>query len=137
MLCAVLAFASFNDHEGLAVFHRLAVFYENLDHGAWPWRGDLVHRLHRLDDHQRLASFHRSADVDEGACAGFGREIGRSDHWRSDDARVLRRIDLDRHGSDSARRCERRLSRPRAPDSGAGMPCDAYRYAITLQCDLR
>src|SRR5258708_491559 len=38
--------ASFNDHDGLAVFHRLAVFHENLDHGAWPWRGDLIHRLH-------------------------------------------------------------------------------------------
>src|SRR4029077_8429644 len=136
MLCAVLALASFNDHEGLAVFHRLAVFHENLDHGARSWRGNLVHRFHRFDDHQRLACFHSSADFDEGARAGFGPEVGSSDHWRGDHARVLRRIDRDRYGSDSAWRCERRLNGPRAPDSGAEMPRNAYRYAVTFQCDL-
>src|SRR5262252_2081667 len=43
--------ASFDDHERLAVFHRLAVVDEDLDHGSWPRRRDLVHRLHRLDNH--------------------------------------------------------------------------------------
>ena len=42
-------------HQGFAVFDRLAVLDEDLGHLAGPRRRDLVHRLHRLDDEQRLA----------------------------------------------------------------------------------
>src|SRR5438046_250940 len=48
-------FASFNDHQGLAVLDRLAVLDQYLCHRAAARRRDLVHGLHRLDDQQRIA----------------------------------------------------------------------------------
>ena len=47
-------------------------------------RRDLVHRLHRLDDQQRLAFAHLVADVDIGLAARLGRTIGGADHRRGD-----------------------------------------------------
>ena len=40
---------------GIAVFDRLAVLEQDRRHRAGARRGDLVHRLHRFDDQQRLA----------------------------------------------------------------------------------
>ena len=50
---------------GFAIFDRLAILDEDLGHLAGPRRGDLVHRLHGLDDEQRLACLHFGADLDE------------------------------------------------------------------------
>src|SRR6202040_739623 len=68
--------ASFDDHQRLAVFDRLPVLEKNLRHRAGARRRDLVERLHRLDDQQRVADRDRAADVDEGLGAGLGRAIG-------------------------------------------------------------
>src|SRR5262245_50398539 len=46
--------ASFDDHQRLAELHRLAVLDQNLGHGAGARGRNLVHRLHRLDDQQRI-----------------------------------------------------------------------------------
>src|SRR5271154_2604951 len=54
-----------DDHQRFAIFDRLAVFDENLNHGAGTRRRNLVHRLHRLDDDERLAGLHQAADFDE------------------------------------------------------------------------
>src|SRR5207342_3472156 len=44
------------DHdERLAELHRLAILDQHLDHLAGARRGDRVHGLHGLDDHQGLA----------------------------------------------------------------------------------
>ena len=54
-------------------------------------RRNQVHRLHRLDDEQRVAGLDHGADLAERLGAGFGRPIGSADHRRSDDAGMLRR----------------------------------------------
>src|SRR5271165_6796483 len=59
------ATALFDDHERFAKLHRLTVRDENLRHRAGPRRGNLVHRLHGLDDHERLAGLHLAADIDK------------------------------------------------------------------------
>src|ERR1700687_5582627 len=46
---------SFDDAQRLAVFDRLAVVEQDLGDGAGPRRRNLIHRLHRLDDQQRVA----------------------------------------------------------------------------------
>src|SRR3954453_182117 len=38
-----------NNHQRLAVFDRVAVLEQDLRHRAGARRGDLIHRLHRLD----------------------------------------------------------------------------------------
>src|SRR5579862_1259029 len=76
---------SLDDHQRLAIFDRLAVFDENLNHRAGARRWDLIHRLHRLDDEQRLAGLHLAADFDEGPRARRRAEIGGADHRRNDD----------------------------------------------------
>src|ERR1700731_2707061 len=55
-----------DDHHRLAVLDRLAVSDQNLNHRAGARRRDLIHRLHRFDDEQRLAGLHLAADLDEG-----------------------------------------------------------------------
>src|ERR1700733_3772194 len=85
-----------DDHEGLAIFDRLAIFDENLNHRAGARRGNLIHRLHRLDDNERLAGFHLAAHVDERPRTGRRAQIGRANHWRSDKTRVLCRISRQR-----------------------------------------
>src|ERR1700745_387336 len=47
--------ASFEDDERLAELHGLSVLEQDLHHRAGLGRGDMVHRLHRLDDQQGLA----------------------------------------------------------------------------------
>src|SRR5262249_51039889 len=57
---------SLDDHQRLAVFDRLTVLEQNLRHRAGARGGDLVERLHRLDDQQGVADRDRGADVDKG-----------------------------------------------------------------------
>src|SRR5215471_21870070 len=54
------------DHEQrLTVFHRLAVFDQDLLDFAGDLGLDLVEQLHRFDDAQRVAGLHGLADFDE------------------------------------------------------------------------
>src|SRR5215831_11307885 len=124
--------ASFDDYERLAVFHRLAVVDEDLDHGSWPRRRDLVHRLHRLDNHQRLARFYCRADFHKGTRTRFRRKIGCPDHRRGDYTGVLRRIDRQRCGAERRRRGCRGFDGACAAEAAAGMACDADRYPVAL-----
>ena len=48
-----------DDHQRLAIFHRLAVLHQDGDHLAGARRGDLVHVLHGFDDEDRLADADR------------------------------------------------------------------------------
>src|SRR6202171_3441862 len=87
-----------NNYQRFAEFDRLAVFDKNLRHGARARRWNLVHRLHRLDDQQRLSARFLGADFDERLGAGLGSPIGGADHRRGHHARVLGDIgDIDRH----------------------------------------
>src|SRR5271163_4703349 len=45
----------FDQHQRRAIFNRLGVADINVRHAATTRRTNLVHHLHRLDDHQRLA----------------------------------------------------------------------------------
>src|SRR3712207_5043499 len=56
---------SLDDDERLIVFDRLRVLHEDLNDLAGARRGDRIHHLHRLDDHQRLAFLHGLACGDE------------------------------------------------------------------------
>src|SRR5262252_5737773 len=51
--------ASADHEERLAVFDRLAVFGQDLLHLACDFRFDLVQKLHRLDDAERIARLDR------------------------------------------------------------------------------
>src|SRR2546421_950294 len=82
-----------NNHQRLAVLDRMAVLEQDLRHLAGARRGDLVHGLHRFDDQQRIAGPYHTADVDERLGGGFRRAECSADHWRSDNARMFRRID--------------------------------------------
>src|ERR1700723_2382744 len=68
--CADRRACSLDDHQRFAELHRLGVFEQDLDHRARLGRGDLVHRLHRLDDEERLAGLDDGADLAECLCAG-------------------------------------------------------------------
>src|SRR5271170_4775945 len=45
---------SFDQHQDGAVFDRLRIGGQDLHDTARPWRADLVHHLHRLDDQKGL-----------------------------------------------------------------------------------
>src|ERR1700729_2903625 len=60
----------FNNHQRFAEFDGLAVFDQNLRHSAGARRRNLVHRLHRFDDQERLSHRHLAADFDERLCGG-------------------------------------------------------------------
>src|SRR5262250_2106324 len=83
---------SFDDQQRLAELDRLAVLDQDLDDGAGARRWNLVHRLHRLDDEQRIASVHTAAHIDVRAGTRLGAAIGGSDHRRGDHAGMARRI---------------------------------------------
>ena len=85
------------DHQRLAVLDRLAILDQNLDDRAGTRRGNLIHRLHRFDDDQRLAGLYLAADVDEGPRARRGTAIGGADHRRGDQPGMLRRFDRYRY----------------------------------------
>ena len=73
---------SFDDHQRLAIFNRLAILDDDRPpcRNAAPGSG---HRLHCLDDEERLAFAHCLADIDIGPAAGFGR----ADRWCRPSAR--------------------------------------------------
>ncbi len=81
---------------------------ENFRDLARARRRDLVHRLHRLDDEQRLAFLDCRADFDERARAWRCRHIDGADHRRGDD--VVRVAGGDergcRGGGDGRGSCE-------------------------------
>src|SRR6266853_6595307 len=85
--------ASLDNHQRLAEFHRLGVLEQDLGDRAGLGRGNLVERLHRFDDQQRIAGLDHGAHVAEWLGAGLGGPIGGADHRRGDDARVLGRIE--------------------------------------------
>src|ERR1700719_4737454 len=129
-----------DDHQRLAVFDRLAVCDENLNHRAGARCWDLIHRLHRFDDEQRFAGLHLAADVDEGTCARCRAEIDGADHRRDDDAGVLRRVDRCR-GWRGRRDAPRRLCGPQPRTCPTEiwrteMARNADRHAVALELDL-
>src|SRR3984957_19123956 len=75
MARAPRAARSLDDHQRFAEFHRLGVLEQNLHHRARPRSGNLVHRLHRLDDEERVARLDDAADLAERLGAGFRRAI--------------------------------------------------------------
>src|ERR1700733_12313366 len=79
----------FNNHQRLAEFDRLAVFDQDLRHGAGTRRRNLVHRLHGFDDQQRLSDRDLAADLDKRLGAGLGGPIGGADHGRGHHAGML------------------------------------------------
>src|SRR5580704_16199210 len=125
---------SFDDHQRLAVFDRLTVRDENLNHRAGARRRDLIHRLHRFDDEQRLAGLHLAADVDEGTRARCRAEIDGADHRRDDGAWMLRRV--DRYRSRYCRDACRRLCRSQPRTWRAQMAGNADRHAVALELDF-
>src|SRR5205823_11587874 len=71
---------SFDDHERLAEFDRLAVLDQNLRHGAGARGWNVIHGFHGFDDEQGLAGAHAAADFNEGARARLRAHIGRANH---------------------------------------------------------
>src|SRR5215475_3758134 len=67
---------SLDDHQRLAVFHRLPVVEQDLRDRAGARGRNLVHRLHRLDDQQRVACLDHGADVDKRLAGGLACPIG-------------------------------------------------------------
>src|SRR5580692_11549649 len=125
---------SLDDQQRLAIFDRLTVFDQNLNHRAGARRRDLIHCLHRFDDEQRLAGLHLAADLDKGTRARCRAEIGGADHRRDDGAGMLRRIDRRRgHGGGHA---PWRLGRPQPRIWRTEMAGDADRHAVALELDL-
>src|SRR5580693_2782685 len=130
---------SFDDHQLLAVFDRLAVCDENLNHRAGARRRDLIHRLHRFDDEQRLAGLHLAADIDEGSRARCRAEIGGADHRRGDGAGMLRRVDRcrGRSGRDAPwRLCRSQPRTCRTKTCRTEMASNTDRHAVALELDL-
>src|SRR5215831_1013035 len=71
-----------DDRQRLAEFDRLTVADEDChDHPGLGCR-NVVHRLHGLDDHQRLALGDARADLNEGCSLGLGCQIGGAHHGR-------------------------------------------------------
>src|SRR6201992_720150 len=61
-----------DDRERLAELHGLAILHQDRHDLAGLGRGNRVHGLHGLDDHQGLAGRDGVAHRDEGVGAGFG-----------------------------------------------------------------
>src|SRR5580658_5343919 len=128
-----------DDQQRLAIFDRLAVFDENLNHRAGARRRGLIHRLHRFDDEQRFAGLHLAADLDEGTRARCRAEIDGADHRRDDGAGMLCRIDRCRgsSGRDAPwRLCRSQPRTCRTKTWRTEMAGDADRHAVALELDL-
>src|SRR6266581_1540523 len=108
------------EKQGLAELHRLGVLDEDLDHASGHLRLDLVHELHRLDDAERLALFHRVALAHEWRRLGVGGPVEGADHGRLDGdparyrlGRLARRFGLGeagRHGGGRGPHGHRRMA---------------------------
>src|SRR5580704_1911264 len=125
---------SLDDQQRLAIFDRLTVFDQNLNHREGARRRDLIHRLHRFDDEQRLAGLHLAADLNKGTRARCRAEIGGADHRRDDGAGMLRRIDRRRRRR--GREAPWRLGRPQPRIRRTEVAGDADRHAVALELDL-
>src|SRR5437868_7818482 len=68
----IMGIGLLDDDQGFAVFDRASVLNEDFGHNAGFGRRDLVHRLHRFDDQQRLTFLDGGADLDEGGSARSG-----------------------------------------------------------------
>src|SRR3984957_7157891 len=79
----------FNNHQRFAEFDRLAVFDQNLRHGAGARRRNLVHGFHGFDEQKRLSHRHLASGFDERLGAGLRSPIGCADHRRGHRARML------------------------------------------------
>src|SRR6185312_17303382 len=55
----------FDDDQRFAIFDRLRILDQDAGNGTRAVRRNLVHRLHGLDDKDRLALRHLAADLDE------------------------------------------------------------------------
>src|SRR5690606_32553469 len=73
---------SLDDEKRRAVFDGAAILDEDAPDGPAPRRGNVVHRLHRLDDEERLALLHLRADGHEGFGPRLRREVGGPHHGR-------------------------------------------------------
>ena len=74
----------FDNHQRLAVLDRLTIFHDDLLDRASARRGNLVHRLHRFDDKQRLPFAHCTANLQKAAAPVLSRNmVSRSDHRRA------------------------------------------------------
>src|SRR6516164_11243572 len=72
----------FNDHQRLAELYRLAVIDQDLDYGPCTRAGNLIHGFHRLNDQERFANAHTTADFHEPPGTGLRCEISGAHHWR-------------------------------------------------------
>ena len=129
-----------DDHQRLAEFDRLAVLEQDLGHGAGARRRNLVHRLHRLDDQQRVARLHLAADVDERLARRARADDRRCrPSARSTTPGCLRRIDgaaVDRDRRGDAVAPARSAPRPRRAPTCARLARDAHAQAVALDLDL-
>ncbi len=75
--------------KGLAVFDRLAIGDQALDHFAGGVRFDLVHQLHGFDNAQHLAVFDLVPNLDEGSRARRRRFVERTHDRRLDDVQLF------------------------------------------------
>ena len=96
--------------------------------------GNRIHRLHRFDDQQRFAGFHRLPDIDERTLAGRGREICGADHRRWNDTGMLGRI-VAQNGHHRCRRGMRQRRSRHALRHARGTS-DADAFAAALDFDL-
>src|SRR4029079_5602071 len=76
--------ALLDQHQGFAIFDRAAILHIDLGDLSGPGCRDLVHRLHRFDDEERLAGLHFASDLDEIGRAWLRCPIDRADHGRLD-----------------------------------------------------
>src|SRR5580700_3707690 len=126
---------SLDDQQRLAIFDRLAVSDQNLNHRAGARRRDLIHCLHCFDDEQRLADLHLAADLDEGTRARRRAEIDGADHRRDDSAGMLRRVER-RRGRRGRRDAPRCFCGPQPRTWRTEVAGDANRHAVALELDL-
>src|ERR1700722_9969767 len=72
--------ASFQNQQGFAVLDRRTVGHQDARGRASLRRPDLVERLHRLDQQQRLSGGYALTDSDERRRTRLGEQIDHADH---------------------------------------------------------
>src|SRR5690606_34659886 len=82
----------FDDHQRLAIFHRLTIAHQNASDLAGARGANGIERLHRLDQQHRLPLLHAIAQLDESRCPGFRCQVDDADHRRGHRTRVTGKI---------------------------------------------